>query len=97
MIWLVLAYFFALSWITWKVTQSGLKRDNKTFLTRVYGGIGIRLLFSFFPVIIYMMFANEFSLVFITAYLLIYFFYTTFEIYMLVVNLRPDSDKKSGS
>jgi hypothetical protein len=91
--WLALIYFFLLTLVTYKITQSGLPKDNKTFITRTYSAIGIRFVFSIFPLFIYLIFSPERQLSFAVVYLFMYFFYTAFEIYFLVVNLRPDLKK----
>jgi hypothetical protein len=91
--WLALVYFLLLTLVTYSITQSGLPKDNKTFITRTYSAIGIRFVFSIFPLFIYLIFSPERQLTFAVVYLLLYFFYTAFEIYFLVVNLRPDLKK----
>ncbi|MFA6259886.1 MAG: hypothetical protein WC760_00320 [Bacteroidia bacterium] len=91
--WLALIYFYLLSFVTGSITQSGLKKSNKTFINRTYGAIGIRFVFSLFPLLIYLLFSPVHELQFIVVYILLYFFYTSFEIYLLVVNLRPDLKK----
>ncbi len=93
LIWVALLYFIFLTIVVYIVTQSGLKKDNKTFITRTYGAIGIRFLFSLFPLLIYFIFSTQKQLSFVLVYMFLYFFYTSFEIYCLVVNLRPDSKK----
>jgi hypothetical protein len=95
--WISLFYFFGLTWLTYKIANSGVNKDNKTFITRTYGAIGIRFIFSIFPLIIYLIFYPRREMPFIITYLLLYFFYTAFEIYFLVVNLRPDLNKKNPS
>lgn len=90
---ILLAYYYALSFATGMITHSGLKKDNKTFMTRTYSAIGIRFVFSIFPLLIYLLFSNSRDFALIVVYILLYFFYTSFEIYFLVVNLRPDYKK----
>jgi hypothetical protein len=91
--WLALIYFLLLTLVTYKITQSGMPKDNKTFIIRTYSAIGIRFVFSIFPLFIYLIFSPERQLSFAVVYLFLYFFYTAFEIYFLVVNLRPDLKK----
>ncbi|MCF8254378.1 MAG: hypothetical protein K9H61_05420 [Bacteroidia bacterium] len=93
LVWAALIYFILLTLVTFKITNSGLPKDNKTFFVRVYSAIGIRFVFSIFPLFIYLIFSPERQLSFAIVYLLLYFFYTAFEIYFLVVNLRPDLKK----
>jgi hypothetical protein len=93
LVWVALVYYLVLTLSTYKITQSGLPKDNKTFIIRTYAAIGIRFVFSIFPLFIYLIFSPERQLSFAVVYLLLYFFYTAFEIYFLVVNLRPDLKK----
>lgn len=91
--WGALIYFFLLTIVIYKISYSALSKKNEIFLGRIYSAIGLRFVFSIFPLIIYMIFVTERQIPFIIVYLLLYFFYTAFEIYFLVVNLRPDSKK----
>jgi hypothetical protein len=93
LVWLALIYFYFMSLVIYFISKSGLKKDNKTFITRIYSSIGIRFIFSLSPLLIYLFFSSTKELSFIISYLLLYFFYTAFEIYFLVVNLRPDLNK----
>lgn len=91
--WGALIYFSLLTIVIYKISYSALSKKNEIFLGRIYSAIGLRFVFSIFPLIIYMIFVTERQIPFIIVYLLLYFFYTAFEIYFLVVNLRPDSKK----
>ena len=94
-IWIVLAYFFVLTIVVYFISLSGLKKENKTFLTRTYGAMGLRFVFSFFPLLIYIIFIPKMQLSFVLAYMLIYFFFSVFEVLILTVNFRPDSEKEN--
>lgn len=89
LIWFAWIYFIALSIVSHIIASSGIHRENKIFVKRMYGSIGIRFIFSIFPLIIYLLFSNIKDIPLVIAYVLLYFFYTFFEIYHLVVNLRP--------
>lgn len=91
--WLALIYFFLLTLIIYRISYSALLKKNEIFLGRIYSAIGLRFVFSVFPLILYLMFYPQRQIPFVIAYLFLYFFYTAFEIYYLVVNLRPDSKK----
>lgn len=91
--WGALIYFFLLTLIVYRISYSALSKKNEIFLGRIYSAIGIRFVFSVFPLIIYLIFVPVRQIPFIIVYLFLYFFYTAFEIYYLVVNLRPDSKK----
>ncbi len=91
--WAALIYFSVLTLVIYKISYSALDKNNKTFLWRIYSAIGLRLIFSVFPMIIYVFFVREHQISFIIVYLLMYFFYTAFEIYCLVITLRPIQKK----
>lgn len=91
--WMALIYFLLLTIIIYRISFSALKKGTEIFVGRIYSAIGIRFIFSLFPLIIYLMFIPDYQISFIIVYLFLYFFYTAFEIYHLVVNLRPDSNK----
>ena len=93
LIWAALLYYFSLSYITFRITSSTVDKSNKTFITRTYSAIGIRLIFSIFPLIIYMFFYADIEVPFVISYFLLYLLFTSFEIYFLVITLRPDSKK----
>ncbi len=95
LVWPALMYLYGMSCVIYLISHSGLKKDNKTFLTRIYSSIGIRFIFSLSPLLIYLFFMPSKDIYFIITYLFLYFFYTAFEIYFLVANLRPDSKKQS--
>lgn len=92
LVWVALVYYFLLALATGLITNSGIKKDHKIFISRTYSAIGIRLVFSIFPLIIYLLFSPGREMPLIVTYILLYFLYTSFEIYLLVVNLRPDSE-----
>ena len=93
LVWAALIYLYLLSCVIYFVSHSGLKKDNKTFITRIFSSMGIRFIFSLFPLLIYLIFMPSKDIYFIIMYLFLYFCYTAFEIYFLVANLRPDSKK----
>ena len=72
LIWPALIYFLILSYVTFRITSSTVDKNNKTFITRTYSAIGIRLIFSIFPLIIYLFFYTGFELSFVLAYFLLY-------------------------
>jgi hypothetical protein len=93
LVWVSLLYYVLLSYILFRITYSSITKDNKTFITRVYSAVGIRFIFSLSPLLIYLLFSPNKELSFIVSYLLLYLLFTSFEIYFLVVNLRPDFKK----
>jgi len=94
LIWPTLAYYALLSFLSYIISSSGIGKDNKTFLFRFYSSIMMRIIFSLFPLGIYLWISSDRNISFIISYILLYFVYTAFEIYFLVVTLRPDLKKK---
>jgi membrane protein implicated in regulation of membrane protease activity len=43
LVWVALFYFYFLSIAIYFISKSGLKKDNKTFITRIYSSIGKRI------------------------------------------------------
>ena len=96
LIWPALFYYSLLTLVVYFISASAMQKDNKTFITRIYSAIGIRMVFSLFPLGIYLWLSQQKNMPFILAYLILYFFFTAFEIYLLVSNLRPDFKNKDA-
>lgn len=93
-IYLAQAYLFLLTFINFKIAESGVKKDNQTFIKRIYGSMAIRILFGLFPLLLYFIFVKTKDIPLVLCYVVLYLFYTTFEIYLLVSKLRPDLNSK---
>lgn len=89
------AYMILLTLINFKIAESGVKKDNQTFIKRIYGSMAIRFLFALFPLLLYFIFVRVKEIPLVLTYVLLYLFYTSFEIYLLVAKLRPDLKQKN--
>jgi hypothetical protein len=91
---LVLVYLAILTAVNSWISFSGLKKDSRTFITRIYSSIGLRFVFGIGFLVIYLIINPQKDLPFILAFLILYFLFTVFEIYFLVATLRPNSKSK---
>jgi len=93
--WASLSYYFVLGvLIGWKSQKAVLSKSNSRFFVGVMGSIGIRMLLCVVFLAIYLMVSDLKSNEFVVYYLILYLFYTIFEIYQLVSKLRPEKETK---
>lgn len=85
-----LAFFTGLTMLTYYIGNNALDKAQKTFTAAIYGSIGLRFIFSLFFIVIYLIINEVKDRVFIAEFLLLYLFYTMFEIYYLVTKLRSE-------
>ncbi|MEA5259420.1 hypothetical protein VB264_16595 [Arcicella aquatica] len=86
--WIILAFFFAVSYLNHLLAQMGFANNREHFVQFYLGGIVTRLILSliFVGVIAYM--GTKDIYIFITNFFVLYLCYTGFEIYGLYRNLR---------
>ena len=88
--WAALGFYFTAGLVigsrTQKVVTSG---SNSQFFTVVLGSVGIRMLLCIVFLVIYLMISDLKAKEFVVYYLILYLFYTIFEISQLVSKLRP--------
>lgn len=89
--WIALGFYTVVGVVIGKRSQRAvLSASNSTFFTGVIGAIGIRLLLCVLFLAIYLIISDLKSKTFIIYYLILYLFYTIFEITQLVSKLRPE-------
>lgn len=89
--WIALGLYTVVGVVIGKRSQRAvLSASNSTFFTGVIGAIGIRLLLCVLFLAIYLIISDLKSKTFIIYYLILYLFYTIFEITQLVSKLRPE-------
>ncbi|MFT7592085.1 MAG: hypothetical protein ACI9UJ_002014 [bacterium] len=88
--WLAIGFFFALNMLIHFISQTALKSSQKSFLTFMYGSIGLRFIFSIFFIVIYLIVNDIMDKVVIVNFLILYLLFTTFELYHLVAKLRTE-------
>lgn len=89
-VWIALAFYFLLTLGLYSLSLMGLQRNNRTFSTAVFGSMTIRFIFCILFLVIYLIINKEKNIPFIITYLILYLFYTIFEIFQLVRKLRPE-------
>lgn len=83
-------YLFAGVFIGWRTQKAVTSESNSRFFTGVMGSIGLRMLLCIVFLAIYLMVSELKAKEFIVYYLILYLFYTIFEISQLVSKLRPE-------
>lgn len=89
-VWISVVFYFFLTVGLFSLSMMGLKRNNRTFSTAVFGSMTIRFIFCILFLVIYLIINKEKNVAFIVTYLILYLFYTIFEIFQLVRKLRPE-------
>lgn len=90
--WLIQCFVSVISLIAHLITEKGLK-NTSDFHMYYMGSMTIRMLASLFFLLATVLYLTENQTVFAINFLITYFAYTGFEIYYLLTNLRPDSEK----
>jgi hypothetical protein len=90
--WLIQCFVSAISLIAHFITSKGLK-NTSDFHMYYMGSMTIRMLAALFFLLATVLYLTDNQTVFAINFLITYFAYTGFEIYYLLTNLRPDSEK----
>ncbi|HSZ72205.1 MAG TPA: hypothetical protein VK750_05975 [Cytophagaceae bacterium] len=93
--WWIQLYTVAISLIAHRVTSKGLTKRND-FHLYFMGSMTIRMLAALFFLLLFVMYLTEKQEVFVINFIVAYFAYAGFEIYYLLTNLRPDSEKNGN-
>jgi hypothetical protein len=92
-VWGALIFFVILTFSLYAMSLRALRMSVKNSMSIILGTLVFRLFASLAYLITYIMVSGSRKPSFIIAFLILYLLYTVFEIYHLVVNLRPDSKK----
>lgn len=95
--WFALLFFTLLTMALHAILSPVLKSDKKSFIPVFMGTQGIRMFFSLGFLILYLLFSDVKHIPFLFYFLLLYLFFTGFEIYLLLSNLRTDFTKGSNN
>ena len=90
--WLIQCFVSVISLIAHLITSKGLK-NTPDFHIYYMGSMTIRMLAAMFFLLAMVLYMSEDQSIFAVNFLITYFAYTGFEIYYLLTNLRPDSEK----
>lgn len=86
--WIILAFFFAVSYLNHLLAQLGFANNRENFVQFYLGGIVTRLILSLIFVGVIANMGTKDIYIFITNFFVLYLCYTGFEIYGLYRNLR---------
>jgi len=94
-IWGIQFYFLVITLLTHFISSKGLKKITE-FHIFYMASMGIRFLLSLFFIFVNLWLSKDGHIFFVIDFFILYFLYTSFEIYFLLTNLRPDS-KSDGT
>lgn len=89
-IWLSLGFYTVLSWASFRFTQKAIKFEHNRFISRFLFLTFSRIILLGIFLAIYLIISPQRDPGFIVMYMLLYLFYTLFEIYFLRANLRAE-------
>ncbi|HCN82431.1 MAG TPA: hypothetical protein DIT07_02260 [Sphingobacteriaceae bacterium] len=92
-VWGILTFYVMLTLILHYITINAAKGSNSAFMTAVFGSIGFKLLLSVAFIIFYLLNDTSNSVWFAIDFIVLYLFFTVFEIYSLLRNLRTLKNK----
>jgi hypothetical protein len=93
--WWIQGYSVLITLISHWLTSKGLSKRND-FHLYFMGSMTIRMLAAMFFLLVFVLYLSDNQEVFVLNFIVAYFAYTGFEIYYLLTNLRPDSDKNGN-
>ena len=86
--WVIFGFLAGLTMIAYAVSWMGLQKGVETSVNVLMGGITIKLLLSMVLVLVYLQKNRVDSVLFATEFFSLYFLFTAFEVYALLLNLR---------
>jgi hypothetical protein len=88
--WFILAFFFAVYVFQHRLLEFGTDNDNKSFIQFFMASTVFRLVLSVVFVGLFLYFGIKNTKTFIITFIVLYLFYTCFEIYGISTKLRRD-------
>jgi len=92
-IWIILTFYIALTAAIHYMFANAVSKSNSTFITAIFGSIGLKLLLSIAFIIFYLLNDRTNSVWFSINFIVLYLFFTVFEIYSLLRNLHALKNK----
>lgn len=93
-IWYTLSFLTIVIFISHLLSSKGLKNKAIDFHIYYMGSMGLRFLFSLIYLFLIVYFYPKDTWVIVINFFLLYFLYTSFEIYSLLANLRAENKKE---
>lgn len=84
-------FFACANLLVFYIGTLGAGKSTSIFLKSFYTSFYLQLFFSLAGILIYLIFSTQKNKAFIISYLVLYIFYTAFEIYHLLITLRAVS------
>jgi hypothetical protein len=92
--WISQFLLFGLIVLTYFIASKGLKNKAQDFHIYYMGSMAIRFLISVFYLFLIVYFYLDQAMVIVINFFLLYFVYTSFEIYSLLSNLRAENKRR---
>ncbi len=96
-IWFALGFFIALTVFSYQWTMAANKLKNSKFVGRFFLALGLRIILCAIFLAIYLIISENRDQVFLVTFMILYLFYTLFEIYHLVTKLRTEKNSQVDS
>jgi hypothetical protein len=87
-VWWIMIFYIILTLLLHFLSVNAANKSNSTFMTAVFGSIGLKLLLSIAFIVFYLLNNRSNALWFGINFIVLYLFFTAFEIYSLLRNLR---------
>jgi hypothetical protein len=87
-IWVIVIFFTLVNLLLYYMSISTASKSNGAFINAVFGAIGIKLFLCIVFIIIFLINDRSDTVWFTINFLVLYLFFTAFEIYSLLYNLR---------
>lgn len=89
-LWWAFAFMVVITLIIYYISVFSLKMNVKNSMSLIFGSMFFRLFSSLIFLITYMVFTGSRDIPYVVGFMCLYLLFQVFEIYHLVVNLRPD-------
>ena len=87
-VWGILVFYIILTVVLHSITVNSADKSNSAFMTAVFGSVGLKFLLGIAFMVFYLLNDKTNSIWFGINFIVIYLFFTAFEIYSLLRNLR---------
>ncbi len=92
-IWIIQLFFFSTFLIISRINQAGKFTEKNQLHTFIYISMAVRFFLSIIFLFILILSTKNQRIVLVSDFMVLYFVYTSFEIYFLIHNLRADLKK----
>jgi cobalamin biosynthesis protein CobD/CbiB len=91
--WYIVAPVFLglVNYLAFRIVKNTITNHPKRFVGMYMGSVFVRMLFSLFFIVIFLIISQKGKLPWVLAFILNYFIFTLFEIKIILANLRPEN------